>query len=125
MRNCRRPDEAAKESRALILGVDDEPANRELLVRHLTRHDHIVRTVPHAEAALAFLDESPRLPDLILLDVMLPGLSGIALCRHLKQQHLTRLIPVVLLTGLDTHRKIEAIQAGADDFLTSRCSSLS
>jgi putative two-component system response regulator len=49
---------------------------------------------------------------------MLPGLNGIALCRHLKQRHLTRLIPVVLLTGLDRHRKMEAIQSGADDFLT-------
>lgn len=109
---------AANEPRALILGVDDEPANRELLVRHLTPHNHIVHTVPDAEAALAFLDESPRLPDLILLDIMLPGLNGIALCRHLKQRHLTRLIPTVLLTGLDTHCKVEAIESGADDFLT-------
>lgn len=127
MQNGRRPDDgrpalnmaaAATEPRALILGVDDEPANRELLVRHLTHHDHIVHTVPHAQAALAFLDESPRLPDLILLDIMLPGLNGIGLCRLLKQRHLTRLIPVVLLTGLDARCKMEAIESGADDFLT-------
>ncbi len=103
---------------ALVLGVDDEPGNRELLKRHLGRHRYEVQTVGDAEAALDFLESTPRLPDLILLDVMLPGMNGFALCRRLKQQRLTRLIPVVLLTSLDAQHKIEGIRAGADDFLT-------
>jgi putative two-component system response regulator len=77
-----------------------------------------VHTVADAEAALAFLETAPRLPDLILLDVMMPGMNGFALCRRLKQQRLTRLIPVVLLTSLDAQHRIDGIRAGADDFLT-------
>ena len=103
----------------LVLAVDDEPGNRELVARHLRPHHYEVHTRADAESALAFVDASPRLPDLILLDVMLPGMNGFALCRHLKQQPLTRLIPIVLLTSLEAHQhKIEGINAGADDFLT-------
>ena len=55
----------------------------------------------------------------MLLDVMLPGIDGFALCRRLKDDPLTRLIPVVVLTSLDApHHKIAGINAGADDFLT-------
>ena len=106
-------------SAPLVVAVDDEPGNRELVSRHLRPHGYEVQTCRDAESALEFLATSARLPDLILLDVMLPGMNGFALCRHLKQQPLTRLIPIVLLTSLDARQhKMEGIQAGADDFLT-------
>jgi putative two-component system response regulator len=104
---------------ALVVAVDDEAGNRELVTRHLQRYHYDVRTFPDGESALAFIDSSPCLPDLILLDVMLPGIDGFSLCRRLKGRPLTRLIPVVLLTSLDApQHKIEGITAGADDFLT-------
>lgn len=103
----------------LVLAVDDEPGNRELVKRHLLPHHYEVHTCGDAESAISYLASNDRLPDLILLDVMLPGMNGFKLCRHLKHQPLTRLIPIVLLTSLDArHHRIEGITAGADDFLT-------
>ncbi len=104
---------------ALVLAVDDEPGNRALLTRHLSRHHYDVMTFADGESALAYIETSLRTPDLILLDVMLPGIDGFAMCRRIKEQPLTRLIPVVLLTSLDARQhKIAGITAGADDFLT-------
>lgn len=103
----------------LVLAVDDEPGNRELITRYLCPQNYDVQTCADAESALAWLASGPRLPDLILLDVMLPGMNGFDLCRHLKQQPMTRLIPVVLLTSLDARQhKLAGINAGADDFLS-------
>ena len=103
----------------LILVVDDEAGNRGLLTRFLGRRDYEVHCVPDGESALALIEQSSRLPDLVLLDVMLPGIDGFSVCRTLKSNPLTRLIPVVLLTGLEAQQhKIEGINAGADDFLT-------
>jgi putative two-component system response regulator len=103
----------------LVLAVDDEAGNRELLTRHLSRHHYDVITFADGESALAYLESHQRLPDLMLLDVMLPGIDGFTLCRRLKDDPLTRLIPVVVLTSLDApEHKIEGINAGADDFLT-------
>jgi putative two-component system response regulator len=100
-----------------ILVVDDEQANRELLVRLLTTHGYSVESVGDGEAALTALDD--KLPDLILLDVQLPGISGFDVCREIKQRPATRLTPVVLVTGLQARQhKIQGIQAGADDFLS-------
>lgn len=103
----------------LVLVVDDEAGNRELVTRLLTRHGFVVQTAANGEAALDYIAAADRLPDLVLLDVMMPGLDGFAVCRAIKQRPLTRLIPVVLLTGLDAKaHKIEGINAGADDFLS-------
>jgi putative two-component system response regulator len=105
-------------SPARVLVVDDEVGNRELMTRLLQRHHYKVDTAPHGEAALVYLEAADVLPDLILLDVMMPGIDGFAVCRRIKQNPLTRLIPVVLLTSLDSRHRIEGISAGADDFLT-------
>lgn len=103
----------------LVLVVDDEAGNRELVTRLLTRHGFVVQTAANGQTALDYIAEADRLPDLVLLDVMMPGLDGFAVCRAIKQRPLTRLIPVVLLTGLDAKaHKIEGINAGADDFLS-------
>ena len=111
------PDVRAVSPRVLI--VDDEAGNREVLTRLLRKRNYEVHAVADAEAALALIDTTDRLPDLVLLDVMLPGIDGFTLCRTLKANPVTRLVPVVLLTGLDARQhKIEGINAGADDFLS-------
>ena len=102
-----------------VLVVDDEPGNREMLTRLLRRHHYDVHSEEDAEHAQAYLASTTLLPDLILLDVMMPGIDGFELCRRIKHDPLTRLIPVVMLTSLDvSQHKIDGIKAGADDFLT-------
>jgi len=103
----------------LVLVVDDEAGNREVLTRLLRRRGYDVQAVADGESALALIERAAWLPDLVLLDVMLPGVDGFTVCRHIKANDLTRLVPVVLLTGLEAKQhKIEGINAGADDFLT-------
>ena len=102
-----------------VLIVDDEAGNREVLTRVLRKRGYEAHAVGDGEAALALIEAAERLPDLILLDVMLPGIDGFSLCRKLKTDPETRLVPIVLLTGLDARQhKIRGIKAGADDFLT-------
>ncbi len=103
--------------RGTVLVVEDEPPNRELLVRLLADHGYAVESVNDGEAALVALERTPL--DLILLDVRLPGIDGFEVCRRVKQSAATRLTPVVLVTGLhDREHKIRGIEAGADDFLS-------
>lgn len=102
-----------------MLVVDDERGNRLLMTRLLEREHYDVTSVANGEAAIAFITSADRLPDLILLDVMMPGINGFEVCRRIKQDPLTRLIPVVIMTSLDAKQhRIEGIKAGADDFLT-------
>jgi putative two-component system response regulator len=103
----------------LVLVVDDDASNRELMTRRLGREDYQVHGAADGSSALAYIRHADRLPDLVLLDVMMPGLNGFDVCRAIKQDPLTRLIPVVLLTSLEAREdRIEGIRAGADDFLT-------
>jgi CheY-like chemotaxis protein len=101
--------------RSSILVVDDEPFNRDLLVQQLDTYD--TRVAASGEEALAAVEASP--PDLILLDVMMPGIDGFEVCRRLKSNDATRLIPIVIMTALGGQEdRIRGIEAGADDFLT-------
>jgi putative two-component system response regulator len=106
-----------------VLVVDDYSPDR-VSARALLEID--AYTVIEAESggqALEMVQIDP--PDLILLDVMMPGISGFEVCQQLKQNEYTRLIPVVLVTGLnDRIARVEGIQAGADDFLTKPFSPL-
>ncbi|HET7219805.1 MAG TPA: HD domain-containing phosphohydrolase [Vicinamibacterales bacterium] len=102
--------------RARVLVVDDEETNRKLLTRLLSR-DYSVETAPDGEEALALLERIDV--DLVLLDVRLPGLDGFEVCARLKRLPRTRLVPVVLVTGLGAREhRIRGIHVGADDFLT-------
>ena len=102
---------------AKILVVDDTPANVKLLVDVLTAKGFAVTAAVNGEEALAQVAQDP--PDLILLDIMMPGLSGYEVCKRLRANPDTALLPVVLCTSLDPQQeRIKGIEAGADDFLT-------
>jgi two-component system sensor histidine kinase/response regulator len=102
---------------ATILIVDDEPINRELLHAYLDDSGHRLVDADSAEAALAAA-KNVRL-DLVLLDVMLPGMSGYDAVPLLKATAGEELLPVVLITALSDHEsRLRGLRAGADDFLT-------
>jgi len=100
-----------------ILVVDDMSANVEFLKTLLTREGYMVVTASNGEQALQMLEHDQ--PDLVLMDVLMPRLSGFEVCDRIKQNKATRLTPVVLVTVLsETGDRVRAINAGADDFLT-------
>ena len=102
---------------ARILVVDDIEANVKLLEAKLAAEYYDVLTAHDGPTALAVA--AAESPDIILLDVMMPGMDGFAVCRRLKDDPATRHIPVVLVTALDGRSdRIEGLEAGADDFLT-------
>ncbi len=102
---------------AHILVVEDEPAIQVLIAANLTRAGHEVVTVTDAEAAQRQINLA--LPDLILLDWMLPGMSGIELARRLRSEERTRPVPIIMLTARgDEHDKILGLETGADDYIT-------
>src|SRR5882757_3396918 len=100
-----------------ILVADDQASNRELLEELLSAEGFKVASVSDGAAALEQLSILPI--DLVLLDVMMPDLSGFQACEKIKANPDTYLIPVILITALsDKQDRIEGIKAGADDFLT-------
>src|ERR1039457_4453380 len=100
-----------------VLVADDQAANRELLEELLSAQGFKVLTAPDGASALQQVAATPV--DLVLLDVMMPHLTGFAVCQKIKSNPETYLIPVVLITALsDKQDRIEGIKAGADDFLT-------
>lgn len=99
-----------------ILVVDDLAENREMLSRRLTRMGYAVELVESGQRALEFIAGRPV--DLILLDIMMPGLNGIEVLQRLKADSATRHIPVVMLSSTDqADTVVNCIQLGADDFL--------
>jgi putative two-component system response regulator len=102
---------------ATVLVVEDDHTNSAALLQLLKAQGYSVQSASDGATALASIDRSP--PDLVLLDVQMPGMSGFDVCRLIKQTPATRLLPVVLITGLDAREhRIEGIHAGADDLLT-------
>jgi signal transduction histidine kinase len=99
-----------------ILVVDDDPRNRKLLEEYLIGAGYNVRIAVDGRTALAAATERP--PDLVLLDVMMPDLSGLEVCRQLKRDPRTRLCQVVLVTALDgAPHRVEGLDTGADDYI--------
>jgi two-component system, OmpR family, phosphate regulon response regulator PhoB len=100
-----------------ILVVEDEPAIRELLKVNLVDAGYEVREAENAEAARSALDRV--LPDLLLLDWMLPGQSGLALARELRVDARTRTLPIIMLTARsDEADKVAGLEAWVDDYVT-------
>ena len=100
-----------------ILIVDDTPANLKLLVDILDAAGYATSGASNGTDALAMIAAHP--PDLVLLDIMMPGMSGYEVCERIRANPDTALLPVVLCTSLDPQReRVKGIEAGADDFLT-------
>ena len=100
-----------------ILIVDDEAVNRALLEAILTEVGYEVRQAESGEAAL--VQVTSQAPDLILLDLMMPGMSGFEVCRRLRQDPATSAVPVIMVTALgELKNKEAALTSGADDFVT-------
>jgi two-component system, OmpR family, phosphate regulon response regulator PhoB len=100
-----------------ILVIEDEPAIQELIAVNLSFAGHKVLRAFDSEQAQTLIDA--ELPDLILLDWMLPGQSGLALSRKLRAQERTRHVPIIMLTAKGAEQdKIDGLEAGADDYIT-------
>ena len=100
-----------------ILIADDNPSNADLLDAHLDGSEFETRLVYNGEDAVAAAREWK--PDLILLDVMMPKVSGFEVCRRLRADPATRDVSVLMVTALDQSTDVEtAVDAGTDDFIT-------
>ena len=109
--------QAPSGAKARILVVDDTPLNVKLLGDLLGAKGYTVITAQNGEEALAKL--AADVPDIVLLDVMMPGLSGYDVCRRIRENAQTALLPVVMVTSLDPQQeRVHGIEAGADDFLS-------
>jgi diguanylate cyclase (GGDEF)-like protein len=101
---------------ARILVTDDEAVNVQLLVRYLSKNDYQASGATSGEAALAAIQTG--IPDLMLLDISMPGMSGLDLCRHLRGNFQTRSIPILLVTARSSLQdRIEGFRSGADDYV--------
>src|SRR5688572_23014109 len=102
---------------AHILVVDDEPDISALVAYHLARESYRVRTASTGLEALRALET--EVPDLILLDLMLPGVSGQDVLREIKRQEAWRDVPVILLTArTEEADRLEGLRLGADDYVS-------
>jgi putative two-component system response regulator len=101
----------------VVLVVDDGPANRELIEACLSGVDCEVRTAEDGPTALRAVNVSP--PDLVLLDVQMPGMDGYEVCERIKATPKGALLPVVMITALDhTGDRVRALECGADDYMS-------
>jgi adenylate cyclase len=99
-----------------VLVVDDQPANIRLLEAILAPRGYDVRTASSGAGALAAIESDDT--DLVLLDIVMPGMDGYEVCRAIRERPATAYLPVVMVTASGDEQKIRALEAGADDFLT-------
>src|SRR5216684_2958318 len=114
-----RPHQNGKSSRSMpsVLVVDDSAANRELIEACLADVECRVRLAGDGPSALAAIESSA--PDLVLLDVQMPGMDGYTVCKRIKANPALRLVPVVMITALDrSEDRVMALESGADDFMS-------
>ena len=110
------PREKATSTGAKILIVDDTPTNLKILLQVLETANYSVLVATNGENALKIAGQA--LPDLVLLDVMMPGMDGYEVCRRLKQSALTQAIPVIFITALDQSQGVVAgFEAGGVDYI--------
>lgn len=99
-----------------VLAVDDQPANLRLLDAVLAPRGYHVLTAASGEEALTTLEGVDV--DLVLLDIVMPGLDGYEVCRRIRSSERTTYLPVVMITASGTQQRLAALEAGADDFVT-------
>ncbi len=113
----RGPIEKQEDKQAVILVVDDNQQNLELLQAYLEDLDCETIGATAGEQALQIANSSP--PDLILLDVMMPKISGFEVCKRIKNSPKTKNIPVIMVTALNEFADIErGVDSGTDDFIS-------
>ncbi|MCP5000489.1 MAG: response regulator, partial [Hyphomicrobiales bacterium] len=106
------------ETQAHLLVVDDDPVNLQVLKNHLGLQHYALTLATNGSDALAAIDTGLP-PDLVLLDVMMPGMSGYEVCRRLREQYPANEVPVMLLTAKNQVQDLVAgFEAGANDYLT-------
>jgi putative two-component system response regulator len=106
-----------EDHKSTVMVVDDDPRSRKLIEAYLFPQNYNLVTAADGTEALEKLKDNSV--DLIVLDVMLPGISGYEVCKKVKSDSDLRLIPIIMMTSLDGKEdKIKGIQAGTDDFLT-------
>jgi two-component system phosphate regulon response regulator PhoB len=104
-------------ARAKMLLVEDDAALAELLVWHFQREDFEIRQTADGEEALLIAQENT--PDLVLLDWMIEGLSGIEVCRRLRRMPETQNVPIIMLTARgEEEDRVRGLETGADDYVT-------
>jgi adenylate cyclase len=99
-----------------ILAVDDLPQNVRLLEAVLASHGYAMVAATSGPEALEKV--ASERPDLVLLDIQMPGMNGYEVCRRLREDPATQYLPVVMITSSDTEARLHALEAGADDFIT-------
>jgi two-component system phosphate regulon response regulator PhoB len=103
--------------RAKMLLVEDDAALAELLVYHFKREDFDVVQTPDGEEALLLAQETP--PDIVLLDWMVEGISGLEVCRRLRRMTETANVPIIMLTARgEEEDRVRGLETGADDYVT-------
>ena len=99
-----------------ILIVDDTPENIDVLDAMLSPRGYAIEGVSSGAEALDRLATEPR-PDLVLLDIVMPEMGGYEVCRRIRATPTTELLPVVMITASSGEEKLNALEAGADDFI--------
>ena len=100
-----------------LLLVEDDTALAELLTWHFEREEFDIRHTPDGEEALLMADKSP--PDIVILDWMIEGLSGIEVCRRLRRKPDTANVPIIMLTARgEESDRVRGLETGADDYVT-------
>lgn len=105
------------EKRQKILVVDDYHENLELIEKFFINDSYEIIKASNGFEAISLIDKNP--PDLILLDIIMPGIDGFEVCKRLKENPITHLIPIIMITALeDSDAKIKGIELGVNDFIT-------
>jgi len=102
---------------ARILVVDDESSIRELVQFNLEKAGYKVECMGDGLKAVKYIMDNP--PDLLILDLMLPGMDGLEICRHMRQHEKTRMLPIIMLTArVEEIDRVVGLEIGADDYMT-------
>jgi putative two-component system response regulator len=110
-------EETYQQGQATILVVDDQETNRDLLEALLKAQGYTTRLAASGWEALEVINNEP--PDMVLLDVMMPGMDGFEVAERLKGDEKTRALPIIMVTGLnDRASRLRGLESGAEDIIT-------